>query len=353
MKIIYMGLSRDGFARSRVHIDGLRLAGAKVFELFDTSTGFSKFQNYRSFLKQHADADVIIIGNPGDILVPFIKILSGKPVIFDAGWFLYESVIISRKYGKIFSFSACKYWFIDFCACLFADSILGESTNQGHFFTRVFFAKKEKCKRLFTGTEENYFFPRPKNNSDVFTVMFRGGYLPEAGIDLILDAAEILKNEKDIRFRILGRGFLFSEIKEKFDSMQLSNVTLEDKKFPDTKDMANEMSKADIALGQLSNHDRLKRAIPHKAFEFTCMGIPYLTARTEAVQEFLDVPGSAVYCNPADAYDLAEKILSLKSDRKQCARIGALGRGVFLKKASTPILGKELLEICREVTGKE
>lgn len=350
MKILYIGLSRGDFARSRAHIDGLRFAGAEVVEFFDKSTGFSKFTNFRRFLKEHKDASVIVVGNPGDILVPFVKMVSQKPLVFDAGWSLYEAEVISRRYGNIFSFTALKFWCIDFFAYHLADVVACESTNQCRFFEKTFYIKKGKCIRLFTGTEEDFFAPREVKKDDaVCTVMFRGGYLPEAGIEHILDAAKILEDEKNIRFKILGRGFLFQEMKQKFEEMALSNLVLDDRKFTDMKEMAAEMAQADIALGQLSDHERLARTIPHKAFEFSCLGIPYVTADTEPIRELFNLSDSVVFCKPANAIELAEKIRALAQDGQQRKAVGARGREVFLKQASVRVLGQELFRICRNL----
>ena len=74
------------------------------------------------------------------------------------------------------------------------------------------------------------------------------------------------------------------------------------------------MQKCHVALGQFANHERLKRTIPHKAFEALSLKLPYITARNEGVSEILQEGKHSLMVNPADPKDLAQKILLLKED---------------------------------------
>jgi glycosyltransferase involved in cell wall biosynthesis len=69
-----------------------------------------------------------------------------------------------------------------------------------------------------------------------------------------------------------------------------------------------------ISLGQLSDHQRLMRTIPHKAFESAFFGTPYLTARNPGILEVFTEDFDVLCFQPGSAQDLAKKIKSCKSD---------------------------------------
>lgn len=99
-----------------------------------------------------------------------------------------------------------------------------------------------------------------------------------------------------------------------------------------------------MSLGQLGNHPRLIRTIPHKAYESLAMGLPYLTAANKGILELLKDGETCVVCNPADPNSLAEKILWAKNNWQELERIAERGHNLFIDKLAPQILAAELLE---------
>lgn len=348
-RVCYFGLSRAAFSRNRVYIEAVRKSGkAEVVECFDESPGVTKYFKLWSLHKKLRHTyDVMVIGYPGQTLVWFAKLIATAPVVLDTIASLYEAEIISRHPEKRYSFLAFRVWLIDFFAYHLADLTCVESEAQVRYFKKLFGVSSKKCRCLYTGADDSVFRPcLAVKKYEMFTVLFRGRFLPEAGAIHVLEAAEILKNEP-IAFKIYGQGLLQKGIEERFNKLALPHVALDTKMYP-LEELPALMAPCHVSLGQLACHERLKRTIPHKAFESIAMKIPYISARYEAIQELLTEGESALMFAPGNARELANAILELYRDEKRAQELGEAGYRAYHKRASQEVLGREFLAILNE-----
>ena len=142
---------------------------------------------------------------------------------------------------------------------------------------------------------------------------------------------------------MIGGGMLLDKIEKLIEDLQPKNLKLIKDFLPKEK-LVKIMQGSHISLGQLSNHDRLKRTIPHKCYETLALGLPYLTAVNEGVMELL-VPGeTCIACNPADERSLAEKILWAKDHPQELKIIAEKGYRLYQTKLKSDILARNLLD---------
>ncbi len=345
MRICYLNLTKGMPPRDSVYLGGLKENGVEVVECYDSSPSWKKFWNL--FKKHRAVAgnyDLLWVGYTAHIIVPFARLISRKKVIFNALASLYEGIIVSRGQGSPFSPRGIYCWLADFLVFHCASLSLVESDEQKKYIARKFFVNEKKLLRAWTGVDDSIFFYDPAiKKLPIFTVLFRGGFLPESGIERALEAAKILENE-DINFRIIGWGMLEGRVEEMIKKLELKNVEWVRKKLP-LEELRVKMQECHLSLGQLSNHDRLNRTIPHKAFESIAMKIPYLTARNKGILELLKENETCFCCNPADAEDLAQKILELKNKPEFRRRITEGAYQLYLRELTSKILAKKVLDL--------
>lgn len=343
MRICYFNLTTFLPARDAVYIRGLRENDVEIINCTDGSPGIKKFINlYKKHRTLKNSYDLMWVGYSGHILVPFIKLISRKKIIFNSLCSLYEGIIISRVRGSEFSLKAAWIWLIDFLAFHSADISLIETGAQKKWLMKKFFLRDNKLLVALTGVDDSVFFYDPSiKKLPTFTVLFRGGFLPESGIEYAIGAAEILKNE-DIKFIILGSGIMEPLVKQllaKFESKNIEWI----KERLDYDTLRKKMQECHLALGQLSDHERLTRTIPHKAFESIVMKLPYLTARNKAVLELLTENETCFCCNPADPQDLADKILWIKNNYTEAQKIAENAYQLYLRKLTPKILAEKVL----------
>ena len=348
MKICYFGIYNPDQGRNRVYIKGLKENEVEIIHCRDNSQGLLKF--IKLFLKHWEIRNVydyLIVGYPGHIMVPFAKMISRKKVVFDALCSLYEGEIISRGSTDTSFLKKIKIWLIDFFAYLFADCVLVETNVQADFISKKFFVKKGKCVRIFTGADDSEFFI-DKNviKKDKFTVIFRGQFLPEAGVDTILQSAKILEKE-NINFLIYGGGFLKNEIQKLANDLDLKNLTIINK-FLTFEEMRSVMLSCHINLGQFGLNERLERTIPHKAFEAMAISMPYITGRSGGILELLKDRMDCLMVNLADPIDLSDKILELKNNPELATKIANSGYKLYSEKLTPKKLAGEILKFIKK-----
>lgn len=345
IKICYFGTYDSEHARNKIYLSGLKQNGAEVIECFDDSRGLVKY--YKLFIRHRKirnQYDLMIVGYAGHILVLFAKIISKKPVIFNAMISLSEVNVISRRRYSKYSLVGWRTWLIDWLAFKFADLVLVESNKQKDYLVKKFKIKPRKFVRLFTGADDSIFYPDTNiKKSDEFTVLFRGRFLPEAGVRHIIDAAKILE-KKEINFLIIGSRFLEKGIKDQIKKLNLKNLELISKRL-EIKKLREKMLTAHVSIGQVENHERLERTIPYKAFESLALRLPYITGNSAGIKELLEDGKNCLMVNLANPKDLAKKILELKDNPELRKKIAKNGYKLYKEKLTPKILGKELLSI--------
>lgn len=345
MKLCYFGLYDPDFGRNKVYMSGLRQNGVDIVECRDTSPGLAKFWNLfkkHSVIVKSGGYDAMIVGYPGHLVVPFAKILSKKPVVFDALCTLYEGEVISRGRYRFNIFMKGWIMLVDFLAAKSADIILVETNAQRDYFIKRFSLKPEKVVRVFTGVDEDIY------NSNIqivkrskFTAVFRGRFLPEAGVRYVVQAAKSLENA-GVDFLIIGGGLVEGEVWKQVQELKPQNLEWIREILP-PEVMARKMAECQVSLGQFEDHERLGRTIPHKAFESLALGLPYMTGRSAGIQELLTEGKDCLMVDLADADDLAAKVLMLKDQPELAKDIAKNGHEVYETKLAPSILAKGII----------
>lgn len=347
MKICYFGIYKPDLSRNKIYISGLKKQGVEVMECRDNGGRFIKYWNllwkHRLIRNKY---DALVIGYTGHIIVPFAKLISRKPVIADLLGSFKDAQMHSHNASAFRSF---RDGIIDWMAVKFADAVLLESEAQKDFFVERY-GNLDKFKVLYTGVDESLFYPTNsmKKESDVKIILFRGRLTPESGIFHILKSAELLKERKDIRFRVIGFHYrLGQKVKDIIRERNLTNVELIYDYLPDDV-LREKMSESSISLGQFESSPRLDRTIPHKTFESMVMGLPFITAHSPAVGELLKDSESCLFVRRADPADLAEKICLLIDNPELGKKLADNARIIYGKKCSMEVLMAELFDIIKQ-----
>src|SRR3989338_375777 len=343
-KIIYLTYTRPDYSLNAVFLKGLRQNGVEVADLYVYNKGISGFRKALSFYRQNSkDTDDVIIGYDSPALAIFIKPFCRKKIIYNAVLSVYERLVISRKLVSWFSVKAIYYWLLDFLAVNFVDLSVIESDHQAEFFKKLFKVPRNKVFRNWIGVDEDkFFYDSTINKPDKFTVLFRGALQMETGVEYVVRAAKLLE-EEDIKFIMHVGGQLVGKMKNLIEGLRPNNLEFSSDLLP-SEELRKLMGKCHVSLGQLSEHERLKRTIPHKAYESLIMRLPYLTASNTGILELLTAGETCIACKPADAESLAEKILWAKNHPQKLEKIAENGYEFYQKELTSRILAKNLID---------
>lgn len=324
MTVCFFGIYDPSYSRNSILIKGLRLNGLEVIECNATGGRIKKYIFlFLEHWKIRKKYDVMIVAFPGYQAIILAKLLTRKPLILDAFFSIYDSVVLDRKSTKPKTFSAQYYWFIDWLSCWLADKVMLDTNAHINYFCKLFPLKKEKFIRVLLGADNEVIKPRPVSVRDCLIVHFHGIATPLQGVSFILEAAKLLAAEK-IKFNLIG-----SKIKRQAGAEEVGgNINFI--KNVAYRELIDIMAEADVCLGIFGDSKKTQVVIPNKVYEALASGKAIITADTPAVRELLTDGINCLFCRVGDAKDLAEKIIILKDNRELRNQIAANGYQLFV-----------------------
>ena len=367
LRICYFGTYSRGeeYARNNAIIAGLESRGVEVIpcQADVWATHEEKMKGARGGLFAQAWAylstylklmfrylrlpkhDFIFVGYIGHIdMFPafFLALLRRKPIVFDAFYSLYNTVIEDRGLYAKNSFRAKLLRLIDRWSCKLADMVLIDTWEHAKYFCEEFDLDQSKFLAIPPGTDEKNFYPRPWPEEDgVLDCMSCSSYIPLHGIDVQIDAAEILREHTDIRFTFVGKGQLYEAMRAKAEEASLENVTFVE--WVTHAEMVEMIAQADVSLGVFGKTEKASRVIPYKAYEALAMRKPLVTGESTAANELLEDGVHARLCPMGDAKRLAEILMELKDDQEMRRAMAERGHEIFLQKCTSKMMGAAIL----------
>lgn len=167
---------------------------------------------------------------------------------------------------------------------------------------------------------------REKNGfpNDAFLLLYAGIIGHAQGLEVILEAAELLKDQPKIQFLLLGSG----PEKEKLIALKQSKH-LQNVHFLDTVEKAQMpyiVAAVDAAVIPLKKLDLFLGAIPSKIFENLAMKKPIiLGVEGEAKTLFIEQGKAGVAFEPENHNELAAAVLKLSQNPALCKEMGENG----------------------------
>lgn len=206
-----------------------------------------------------------------------------------------------------------------------ADTILITSRSFRNYLKDMFGIADENISYLPQYAEAQFLSLKQKNRSEVFNLLFAGNIGTAQGVQTIVDAAKILKNEK-VMFHIVGDGIELDNLKKRAEG--LSNVAFYGRK--PLEYMPRYYEIADAMLVTLTDDPIISLTLPGKVQTYMAAGKPVIGAIDgETAIVLNDAQGG--YCGPSgNAEVLADNVLKLMKSGK-ASEIGAGNREYYLK----------------------
>ena len=161
--------------------------------------------------------------------------------------------------------------------------------------------------------------------SNRFNVMFAGNIGEAQGLEVVLDAAKLIRDLKDVRFVLVGDGVALPGLKQSAIDQGLNNVLFLGRHPQDR--MSALYALADVLLVHLKDNPLFRITIPHKTLTYLASGKPILAAVSGDTAKLVTEAGAGLDCPPGDPEALAEAIRKLYHlDRAELRHMGMNGR---------------------------
>lgn len=306
LKIIFTGKSDFTYNRTSVLLNGLKkLNGIDIIEF--------PIKSRKNFDTQHftalsSEADFVYIPPFRHRDVRFIHKYSKAPVVFDPLVSLYLSKVVD--YGHWWK-APVKLW-QDLLSFRHCEILIAETEENRLYYARKFKIPESSIHCVYIGVDTDIFQPiKNEEDKNTFDIGFYGSFIPLQGIEKIIETANLLKDQDDIRFHLIGSGYGFEKIKKLVKQKKLHQVIFHG--WIPHHQLPQAISRFDLCLGIFGTSLKSNCVIPNKIFHYAAMKKCIMTKDSPAIREIFTDRKDIILCK-AEADDMASKILDVKKN---------------------------------------
>lgn len=293
--------------------------------------------------------DWYILGFRGYEFYWLVRLLTlGKPLIIDHLMSPYDSLVNEKKHIKPGGGLDRLVYLYEKSLLQNADFILTDTLLHKDYFADLFSLNANKIFAVYVSSNEDLFVRQsesePKKDArEEFIVFFYGSFLPLHGVDVILEAAGLLKR-LPIHFCLIG-GHKTDLTKFNFEVKRLKLENLTHREWVDYRHLPGYIASADLCLGgPFGDTGQSNRIVTGKSFQFLSMGKPTVVGKIPHDHGFIDKENCLLVAQ-GNATALAETIQWAYENQSLLPSIGMQGYELYQYKFSIDSLKKDLGEI--------
>lgn len=376
LKVCYFGTYRSNYSRNKIMIEGLRCNGVEVVECHEplwrgiedrveaARGGWMRFsflkrafRVYTRLLKKYRhinDYDVMVLGYPGQFDVLLARILTwlrGKPLVLDVFMSVY---LIAYERGLTNQSPLTAYIIraVEWLACRLPDLLILDTEDYVRWFQKNYNIDPSCFRLVPTGADDRVFQPLQlhESNRSVFRVLYYGTFIPNHGVEIIVEAARLLKHDPEIHFELVGEGPEKRRAERLAKLYGLTNITFTD--WLEQKALLYKIAEADVCLGVFGTTPQSLMTVQNKIYESLAMQKPVITGDSPAVRRQM-IHGEHLYlCKRDDPVSLANSICVLKENPALRRRLAERGYTLYHEKYNLKKNGFRFKTYLEEILGR-
>jgi glycosyltransferase involved in cell wall biosynthesis len=350
--VCLFGGHHAGYPRSGVIVAGLRRLGIPVTYCV-TSPKYKAPRRYAELVSAYRrirkDFDVVFVPEFRHKDVPLAWALtrvSGAMCVFDPLVSRFDTRVYDRRDAGVAGPQALHNRNLDRFSMSLADLALADTAAHLEYYRACLAAPATRLRVLPVGYDDAMFSPAPPPAGEIVRVLFYGSYLPLHGVETIVEAAYLLRDQKHVRFELIGGGQTFEDASRRARDAGLHNLSFEPRL--DMAALPARIAAASICLGIFGRTPKAARVVPNKVYQCMGMNRAVITADTPAVREFFQDGVNVALVPAGDEEVLAARILFLANDTEQRRRMGEAAGTLVREKFSTLPIARRFVELCEE-----
>ncbi|MBN2555521.1 MAG: glycosyltransferase family 4 protein [Anaerolineales bacterium] len=200
---------------------------------------------------------------------------------------------------------------------------------------------------MFFPDERGAAFREEHHLGDGFLAFYAGAHGLSNDLDVVLEAASILRERKDIHFVLVGDGKEKRRLLKVASTRGINNVVFIP---PIPKNhMPVALAAADACIAILKPIDVYKLTYPNKVFDYMAAGRPVVLAIDGVVREVVEKGQAGIYSPPGDPAALALSVSTLADDPEMRLRMGKAGRLYVMEHFDRPQLSATITVIMQKM----
>lgn len=180
-----------------------------------------------------------------------------------------------------------------------------------------------------------------------FVVVYAGIHGIAQGLETVLRAAQMLRDQDNIRFVMVGEGPVKPDLQQLRSDLGLDNVLMLPEQ-PRTS-MPAVLSAADVSLVPLRKVELFEHAVPSKLFDAWACGCPVLLSIDGEARRVLEAANGGLFVSPEDPPALAQSISQLAKTPDRGRSLGANGRSFTVERYSRQAQARQLEQLLLSV----
>lgn len=196
--------------------------------------------------------------------------------------------------------------------------------NKGIAAEKITFISNGVDPAMFEEIESGEAFRASLNLVDKFIVTYAGALGIANDIYCILDAAERLQDQPDIRFVLVGSGKEEANLRQAAERRNLNNVIFAGC-FPKSR-MREVLAGSNVCLATLQDIPMFSTTYPNKVFDYMAAARPTILGIDGVIREVIEAADGGLFVPPGNAEQLAAAVRTLRDDPERCTRLGENAR---------------------------
>lgn len=364
LRVCYFGTYRAYYSRNRIMIEGLRRNGVDVIEchakLWDgiedrveTVGGGWKhprfwwrvLRTYSRLIRQYLrieNHDIVVVGYPGqlDVFVAALLCrLRDKPLVWDIFMSIYL-IAIERELDTKSPAAVTLLRWLERVACRLPNLLVLDTTEYANWFEGTHDVPAERFRLVPTGADSRIFQPAASSqeNNDCFRAAYYGTFIPNHGVEYIVEAARLLADDPTIQLELIGHGPDRGTAETLASCYDLPNVEFVDWLEPAT--LRQRITEVDVCLGAFGTTPQSLMTVQNKIYEGLALGKPVITGDGPAVRDALTHGQHVFLCDRANPESLRNAICTLRDDAGLRAHLAQCGHEWFQQNATVEKIGE-------------
>jgi glycosyltransferase involved in cell wall biosynthesis len=181
-----------------------------------------------------------------------------------------------------------------------------------------------------------------------FNVVFAGNLGTVQALDTVLAAAKLLRNEKDVRFVLVGSGSRSEWLQQEISRLGLQNIKMPGR-FPPS-DMPGILAQASAVLVSLVKDPIIGQTVPSKVQAYLAAGKPIIASLDGEGARVVMESGGGLACPAEDAQALADAVIRLRdAPPEELQQMAQCGLMYYAQHFEPSLLAKRLAQILADV----
>ena len=348
-------------------MDGIPILRVPIYPSHDTSA-VRRIGTYLSFALASSTIGASLIG-PADAVYLYeppptnglaslvLKFFRATPIVHHIADMWPETVIESGMIRGSQTKKIANYVLGKWCRFLYRQAQVMTVLSPG--FKRLLVERgvpESKIEVIYNWTDEETFRPverdaalgRELGFEGRFNIVYAGNLGPLQGIDTVIRAAALLKDNPLIQIVLIGTGPKEEEARRLAAQLGAGNVCFLSRR--QYWEMPKINALADVLLVHLRDIPFLHTTIPSKAQVSLASGRPILMGVRGDAADLVREAGAGVICEPENPAEMAKTMLEMsRMPKEQLEAMGTRGRVYYLSHLSLDIAGEKMDAVFRRV----